>query len=69
MANNQKRNELQYDMLRSVVVVELRKGQFKPSHLGQLAAYLRIDDGRMVGVISINGESWNFFHKKQYTRT
>jgi hypothetical protein len=31
------------------VVVELKKGQFKPSYLGQLAAYLRIldDDERL----------------------
>lgn len=35
--------------LRSLVVVELKKGQFKPSYLGQLAAYLRIldDDERL----------------------
>ncbi|MBR1593744.1 MAG: DUF1016 family protein [Alloprevotella sp.] len=30
--------------LQSLVVVELKKGQFKPSYLGQLAAYLRILD-------------------------
>ena len=30
--------------LKSLVVVELKKGQFKPSYLGQLAAYLRILD-------------------------
>ena len=30
--------------LKSMVVVELKKGQFKPSYLGQLAAYLRILD-------------------------
>lgn len=30
--------------LRALVVVELKKGQFKPSYLGQLAAYLRILD-------------------------
>ena len=28
--------------LRSLVVFELKKGAFKPSYLGQLAAYLRI---------------------------
>lgn len=35
--------------LQSLVVVELKKGQFKPSYLGQLAAYLRIldDDERL----------------------
>ena len=35
--------------LRSLVVVELKKGQFKPSYLGQLAAYLHIldDDERL----------------------
>ena len=35
--------------LRSLVVVEFKKGQFKPSYLGQLAAYLRIldDDERL----------------------
>ncbi len=34
--------------LRSLVVVELKKGKFKPSYLGQLAAYMRIlnDDER-----------------------
>lgn len=30
--------------LQALVVVELKKGQFKPSYLGQLAAYLRILD-------------------------
>jgi len=30
--------------LQSLVVVELKKGQFKPSYLGQLAAYLRVLD-------------------------
>lgn len=30
--------------LQSLVVVELKKGQFKPSYLGQLTAYLRILD-------------------------
>lgn len=37
--------------LQSLVVVELKKGQFKPSYLGQLAAYLRIldDDERLPG--------------------
>ena len=37
--------------LQAVVVVELKKGQFKPSYLGQLAAYLRIldDDERLPG--------------------
>ena len=30
--------------LKSLVVVELKKGQFKPAYLGQLAAYLRILD-------------------------
>lgn len=30
--------------LQSLVVVELKKGQFKPSYLGQLSAYLRILD-------------------------
>lgn len=35
--------------LQALVVVELKKGQFKPSYLGQLAAYLRIldDDERL----------------------
>ena len=35
--------------LKALVVVELKKGQFKPSYLGQLAAYLRIldDDERL----------------------
>lgn len=35
--------------LQALVVVELKKGQFKPSYLGQLAAYLRIldDDDRL----------------------
>ena len=33
------------------MVVELKKGQFKPSYLGQLAAYLRIldDDEKLPG--------------------
>ena len=37
--------------LQALVVVELKKGQFKPSYLGQLAAYLRIldDDERLPG--------------------
>lgn len=37
--------------LRSLVVVELKKGAFKPSYLGQLQAYLRIldDDERLQG--------------------
>lgn len=37
--------------LQSLVVVELKKGQFKPSYLGQLAAYLRIldDDEKLPG--------------------
>ena len=30
--------------LQSLVVVELKKGQFKPAYLGQLAAYLRVLD-------------------------
>ena len=45
--------------LKSLVVVELKKGQFKPSYLGQLAAYLRIlddeeklpDENPSVGII------------------
>ena len=45
--------------LQSLVVVELKKGQFKPSYLGQLAAYLRIlddeeklpDENPSVGII------------------
>lgn len=28
--------------LRSLVVVELKTGEFKPSYLGQLAAYMRV---------------------------
>ena len=37
--------------LRSLVVVELKKGEFKPSYLGQLATYLRIldDDEKLAG--------------------
>ena len=37
--------------LQALVVVELKKGQFKPSYLGQLAAYLRIldDDEKLPG--------------------
>jgi predicted nuclease of restriction endonuclease-like (RecB) superfamily len=37
--------------LRSLVVVELKKGAFKPAYLGQLQAYLRIldDDERLQG--------------------
>jgi len=37
--------------LKALVVVELKKGQFKPSYLGQLAAYLRIldDDEKLPG--------------------
>jgi predicted nuclease of restriction endonuclease-like (RecB) superfamily len=37
--------------LKSLVVVELKKGEFKTSYLGQLAAYLRIldDDERLPG--------------------
>lgn len=37
--------------LRSLVVVELKKGAFKPAYLGQIAAYLRIldDDERLPG--------------------
>ena len=37
--------------LRALVVVELKKGTFKPAYLGQLAAYLRIldDDERLAG--------------------
>lgn len=36
--------------LRSLVVVELKRGAFKPSYLGQLAAYMRVlnDDERKV---------------------
>lgn len=30
--------------LKSLVCIELKKGEFKPSYLGQLAAYLRILD-------------------------
>lgn len=45
--------------LKSLVVVELKKGQFKPSYLGQLATYLRIlddeeklpDENPSVGII------------------
>ena len=45
--------------LHSLVVVELKKGQFKPSYLGQLAAYLRVlddeeklpDENPSVGII------------------
>ena len=45
--------------LKSLVVVELKKGQFKPSYLGQLAAYLRVlddeeklpDENPSVGII------------------
>jgi hypothetical protein len=37
--------------LRSLVVVELKRGAFKPSYLGQLQTYLRIldDDERLQG--------------------
>lgn len=37
--------------LQALVVVELKKGQFKPSYLGQLVAYLRIldDDEKLPG--------------------
>lgn len=37
--------------LKAVVVVELKKGQFKPAYLGQLSTYLRIidDDERLPG--------------------
>lgn len=37
--------------LQALVVVELKKGQFKPSYLGQLDAYLRIldDDEKLPG--------------------
>ena len=37
--------------LQALVVVELKKGQFKPSYLGQLAVYLRIldDDEKLPG--------------------
>ncbi|MBR5957638.1 MAG: DUF1016 family protein [Salinivirgaceae bacterium] len=37
--------------LKALVVVELKKGKFKPSYLGQLAAYLRIldDDEKLPG--------------------
>ena len=45
--------------LKSLVVVELKKGQFKPAYLGQLSAYLRIlddeeklpDENPSVGII------------------
>ena len=38
-------------VLKALVVVELKKGAFKPAYLGQLAAYLRIldDDERLPG--------------------
>lgn len=46
-------------MIRSLVVIELKKGAFKPSYLGQLAAYLRVlddeeklpDENPSVGII------------------
>jgi len=36
---------------RSLVVIELKKGSFKPAYLGQLAAYLRVldDEERIEG--------------------
>lgn len=38
-------------VLRSLVVIELKKGSFKPAYLGQLAAYLRVldDEERIEG--------------------
>ena len=38
-------------ILKSLVVIELKKGSFKPSYLGQLAAYLRVldDEERIEG--------------------
>lgn len=38
-------------VLKSLVVIELKKGTFKPSYLGQLAAYLRVldDEERIEG--------------------
>lgn len=38
-------------ILKSLVVIELRKGSFKPAYLGQLAAYLRVldDEERIEG--------------------
>ena len=38
-------------ILRSLVVIELKKGSFKPAYLGQLAAYLRVldDEERIEG--------------------
>ena len=38
-------------VLRSLVVIELKKGTFKPAYLGQLAAYLRVldDEERIEG--------------------
>ncbi len=38
-------------ILKSLVVIELKKGSFKPAYLGQLAAYLRVldDDERIEG--------------------
>lgn len=46
-------------IIRSLVVIELKKGKFKPSYLGQLSAYLRIldaeeklpDENPSVGII------------------
>ncbi len=46
-------------LIRSLVVIELKKGTFKPSYLGQLAAYLRVlddeeklpDENPSVGII------------------
>lgn len=38
-------------ILKSIVVIELKKGSFKPAYLGQLAAYLRVldDEERIEG--------------------
>ena len=33
--------------LNALVVVDLKKGEFKPSYLGQLAAYMRILDDKV----------------------
>jgi RecB family endonuclease NucS len=54
--------------LQSLVVVELKKGEFKPAYLGQLSAYMRVlnDDERkanenpVIGIILCKGADKSF---------
>ena len=78
LENAEKSEKLEHDMwvdllfynreLQSLVVVELKKGEFKPAYLGQLSAYMRVlnDDERkanenpVIGIILCKGADKSF---------